>query len=258
MKILLLGDIVGEAAKELLCKHLWNWRRELGVSLVIANGENVCMGKGNGLDRTSAQELLQCGVDVLTGGNHTFRKSSLYPLLEEENGVLRPANYPDSAPGRGDFIADADGYRVLVLNVMGQVYLEPMRDPFDTVEAILRRREGEYDLAILDVHAEATSEKAAIAYAFDGRLTAVVGTHTHVATADAQILPRGTAFQSDLGMCGPIHSILGVKTENILFKFRQKLPTAFEVGDGEIQCNGAILEVDPSSGKVLSFERFAR
>ncbi len=256
MKILFLGDIVGEEAGDLLCRKVWQWRKEYQLSLVIANGENLCTGKGNGLDRDSAIALLRGGIDVLTGGNHTWQKQNLRSLLDEEPCVLRPGNYPASLPGSGEVIVDADGYRVLVMNVMGQVYLEPLSDPFDCVEAMLARHKGEYDLSILDIHAEATSEKAAIAHYFDGRISAVLGTHTHVPTADARILPKGTAFQTDLGMCGPSHSILGVSVDCILHKFRTKLPTLFAPGDGATLCQGVLLTADPAKGCVTAIDRF--
>lgn len=258
MKLLALGDIVGANARDVIAKNLWNWRKELGVDCVIANGENVCCGNGNGLDRDSAQLLLQSGVDCLTGGNHTFRRHNLYSLLEDSDAIVRPANYPDSAPGSGATVLNVNGYRVLVVNVIGQTYMEPTADPFDCIERLLKRYENEYDCAVLDVHAEATSEKAAIAYAFDGRFAAVFGTHTHVQTNDAQILPNGTAFLTDLGMCGPKHSILGVKVSSILYKFREKLPTLFELGDGAIAVRGALFDIDCDKNTATDVTLFCR
>ncbi len=258
MKLLALGDIVGSVACDVVCKHLWTWRKEIGADMVIANAENVCCGNGNGLDRESAARLLQCGVDCITGGNHIFRKRNLHPFLEENNAIVRPANYPDHAPGHGATVLNIDGWRILCANVMGQTYLEPTGDPFDCIERLLKRNAGDYDCAILDVHAEATSEKAAIARCFDGQFAAVFGTHTHVQTNDAQILPRGCGFVTDIGMCGPQNSILGVKVENVLYKFREKLPTLFELGDGVISVRGAVFDIDCEKNVTTSVTLFAK
>ncbi len=259
MKILLLGDIVGTAARDFLCAQLWSWRQRLGASLVIANAENVCMGGGNGLDRESATLLLQGGIDVLTGGNHSFAKQNLHGLLEDSDVILRPANYPDRAPGKGHTVVEADGVRVLVINLAGRVYMDAADDPFVCLSRILRAGEGRYDVAVVDFHAEATAEKAALARAFDGTIAACVGTHTHVQTADARILPRGTAFLTDLGMCGPVDSILGVKSESIIHKLRTGLPTRFELAQGTLCLQGALLtlaeNLQPVSIEPISVEQ---
>lgn len=254
MKILWLGDLVGAAARDALCARLWSLRREMGVSFVIANAENTCMGNGNGLDRESAQLLLQSGIDVLTGGNHIFAKQNLYSFLDDSDAIVRPANYAASAPGRGYTVQCAeDGTRILVIDVSGRVYMDACDDPFVCVERILRAQEGRYDLALLEVHAEATAEKAALARAFDGALCACVGTHTHVQTADARILPQGTAFLTDLGMCGPVDSVLGVKSDCILRKLRTGLPTRFELAEGALSLQGALIEVG-TDGRARAIE----
>ena len=207
---------------------------------MIANGENA--SSGNGLSPFDAEMLLQCGVDVITSGNHIWKKNGIKARLDSNNKVLRPANYPSLCPGNGYTVMDSKGIRILVVNLMGTVYMEPLACPFDTLEGILRREEGNYDLSVIDFHAEATSEKLALAYEFDGRVTAVVGTHTHVQTADARVLPKGTAFITDLGMCGPVDGILGVRKEEVISKFRTKMPVRFAAASGSILLCGAIIE----------------
>ncbi len=258
MKILALGDIVGAKARDVICKNLWTWRKEVGADFVVANAENVCCGNGNGLDRDSALALLQAGVDCITTGNHVFRKHNLHALLEDSTCVLRPANYPDRAPGSGVCILTVNGWRVLVLNLLGQVYLDPIGDPFDTADRILARYDGDYDCAIVDFHAEATGEKAALAHHLDGKVAVFFGTHTHVQTNDARILPNGTGFLSDLGMCGPSHSILGVKVDCVVHKLREKLPTLFEVGDGETDVRGALFDIDPERNRTTAVTLFCK
>ncbi len=258
MKLLALGDIVGAKARDVVAKNLWRWRKEVGADLVIANAENVCCGNGNGLDRDSALLLLQSGVDCITTGNHVFRKHNLHVLLEDSPCVLRPANYPDRAPGCGETILDINGWRVLIINLLGQVYLDPIADPFDTVDAILSRNQGRYDCAILDFHAEATGEKAALAHYLDGKVAVLFGTHTHIQTNDARVLPNGTGFLSDLGMCGPSHSILGVKVDCVVHKLREKMPTLFEVGDGDTEVRGALFDIDPEQNRTTGVRLFAK
>lgn len=251
IKILILGDIVGQRTVDLLGKELWGIRRRLGVDLVVANAENA--SPGNGLSSTDARTLLECGVDVITSGNHIWKKPDLRNMLDEDERILRPANYPPQNPGHGYAIVDAAGWRVLVVNLLGQVYLEPLACPFDTLEKILRETEGKYDMSVVDIHAEATSEKAAIAYAFDGRVNAVVGTHTHVQTADEKLFPLGTAFMTDLGMCGPDGGILGVGRDEVIKKLRTKLPVRFVPAEGEIILCGAMIYID--NNRTVKIER---
>jgi metallophosphoesterase (TIGR00282 family) len=187
---------------------------------------------------------LQAGADVMTLGNHAFGQRDLYPMLESDKRIIRPANFPPTAPGMGYTIADACGYRMLCINVCGRVNMDAYADPFDTVEKILSRETGKYDYAILDIHAEATSEKLAIARVFDGRIHVMFGTHTHVATADAQILPGGTGYITDVGMCGSHAGILGVATEDILHKFRLKTPVYFTPAKGQCAIHGVLFEID--------------
>ncbi len=253
MKILAIGDVVGPAAIEYMSKKLRNFISRERVSLTLVNGENASVG--NGLSRADAEAILDAGADVITGGNHIWQKKDLRDFLDTSERIIRPANYPSQNPGNGYTIANADGYRVLVMNVMGVIYGDPLADPFETVERILKREEGNYDIATLDIHAETTSEKYALAKYFDGRINVIYGTHTHVPTADEQVLPKGSGYITDLGMTGPHDSILGVKSECIIHKLTTKLPTRFEIAENDIRINGALFDLDPSTGKVNKVER---
>lgn len=242
MKILAIGDVVGPAAIEYMSSRLRNFVSAQRVALTLVNGENASVG--NGLGRADAEAILDAGADVITGGNHIWQKKDLRDFLDTSERIIRPANYPSQNPGNGYTIADADGYRVLVMNVMGVIYGEPLADPFETVERILKREEGNYDIATLDIHAETTSEKYALARYFDGRVNVIYGTHTHIPTADEQVLPKGSGYITDLGMTGPHDSILGVKSECIIHKLTTKLPTRFEIAENDLRVNGAMFELD--------------
>lgn len=244
MKLLALGDIVGVKMVEHLSRELWPLRRKLGIDCVVANGENASDIHGLSLD--DAQTLLDGGVDLLTTGNHVWGKRDLIPLLEEESRVLRPANYPPAAPGSGYSIVDAGGWRMLAINVMGLVFTDNLADPFETVEKILAREAGSYDFALMDIHAEATAEKLALARVFDGRIAIIFGTHTHVQTADARLLPGGSAYITDLGMCGPTDGILGTDADAVIRKFRTHMPQKFLPAQGKLQIQGAVFELDGS------------
>lgn len=253
MKILALGDIVGANAIEHLKKTLWTVRSHHQIDFVIANGENATEIRG--LCARDARALLDCGIDVITLGNHAFGRRDLYPLLDETNRIIRPANYPAEAPGNGYTVVSIDGWRVLCINVSGCALLDPLACPFETVEKILAREEGNYDLATMDIHAEATSEKLALAYYFDGRIQVMFGTHTHVPTADEKVLPKGSGYITDLGMCGPVNSIIGTDIETVIRRFRTHLPTHFTVADGKISANGAIFHINTNSRRIECVER---
>lgn len=247
--ILCIGDVVGPAAVSCLERHLWELRRECGADAVLVNGENAAVG--NGLDVASAKALLAAGADVITSGNHIWQKKEIGDFLNREPRVIRPANYPAECPGMGYTYCDAKGYRVLVMNVLGTVFSEPLDSPFSAVERMLSREEGRYDFAVLDIHAEATGEKLALAHAFDGRITAVFGTHTHVQTADCRILPGGTGYITDLGMTGPEDSVLGVKKELIIEKLRTHMPVRFAPADGPITLCGACFTLDTDTHRAV-------
>lgn len=253
MKVLIIGDVVGPCGVGFLRSNLYTIAKENSIDMIIANGENAA--KGNGLDKESAEELFSCGVDVITSGNHIWNKHEMQHIIDEYDNILRPANYPGNCPGNGYVIFNASGVKVLVISVLGNVYLDSFTSPFETVERILKREEGNYDISIVDIHAEATSEKAAFARYFDGKLSAVVGTHTHVQTSDERLLRGGTAFITDLGMTGAYESILGVKEECILQKFLTKMPVRFEQAEGECQFNGVVVDFDNVSFKAKKIER---
>lgn len=252
-KLLAIGDVVGPAATEYISENLWLFRREHHINTVVCNAENAALG--NGLDPASADRLIESGCDVLTSGNHIFRKREIRQYLDESRLLVRPANYPPEVPGSGYTIVDCDGFRLLVINVMGTVYLESLACPFDTVEKILKKEDGNYDFSVLDIHAEATSEKIALARHFDGKINVIFGTHTHVPTADMTVLPRGSGYVTDLGMSGPRDGVLGVRADIIIEKFRTKLPVKFELAEGEIKADGVIFTLDADSGRVLEVER---
>ena len=247
-KILAIGDICGPTALEYLKSRLWGLRKQYGADMVIANGENCA--EPNGIDKVSAQALFESGVDVITTGNHVFRKTSVHSYLDDEDYILRPLNFPSVTHGHGDCIIKINGYRVLCLNALGSAYMDSSMCPFEAVERALDRNEGAYDFAILDIHAEATGEKRAIAYNFAGRLSVCFGTHTHVQTNDACILEGKCAFVTDIGMVGAIDSILGVKKERVIYKLKTKMLAKFDFADGEIEGNGAIFEIDENTKKA--------
>ena len=253
MRILAIGDVVGTAAVEYLSRSLWELRKKEKIDFVVANGENATDCRG--VMPRDADALLDAGVDLITLGNHTYGMRDIYSYLDDTDRVIRPANYPPMAPGCGYAIVRVDGFRVLCINISGRVFMEPLASPFDTVDRILEREQGGYDFALMDIHAEATSEKLALAHYFDGRVAVMFGTHTHVQTADEQILPRGSGYITDLGMCGPENGILGTEKETVIERFRTMMPARFHVADGKTVAHGAIFDVDESNGRVRSVKR---
>jgi len=255
IKILALGDVVGECGTAFVCRpgFLSGIKKEYGIDLTIANGENSA--KGNGLTPDSASALFDAGVDIITGGNHTWQKSQAYSMLDDDSRLVRPANFPGAAPGHGSTVVDVGGIRVLVFNLSGNAFmLEPVASPYEWADKILDSEAGKYDISILDFHAETTSEKIAMGWYLDGRVSAVFGTHTHVQTSDGRVLPGGTGYITDLGMCGSMNGVLGVKTECILHKFTVHTPCRFEEALGDEALHGAVFEIDSSSGKCLSVQ----
>ena len=250
MRILALGDVTGSEAVDYVTRRLRAFKRENKIDLTVVNGENSA--KGNGIDAYAADALLNGGADVITTGNHVYRINAFSEYLEESRFVIRPENYPKGCPGVGYTILDCGFERVLVMNVLGRTYMEPVNCPFEAVEEILKKEQGNFSVSVLDVHAEATSEKAAIAQYFDGRISAVFGTHTHVQTNDARVLPCGTGFITDLGMCGPVNSILGIRSDIVIEKLRLHMPKKFDYAQGEIKAHGAIFTVE--KGKTVSAE----
>lgn len=254
MKILCLGDVVGKNGCETVFGKLPNLRKQYDVDIVIANGENSA--EGNGILPGSAERLFSGGVDIITGGNHTFRRREIYDLLETNEYLLRPANFPERAIGHGCCVYDMGRIRVGVINLIGCVYLDAYDNPFDAADRVIEDmiKDG-VKIIIVDFHAEATGEKRALAYHLDGRASVLFGTHTHVQTNDDCILPNGTGYISDLGMCGPKNSVLGIKPEIAVEKMRTKMPIRFENAEGESVINGCLFEVDENSGKTLRTEK---
>ncbi|HEX3017643.1 MAG TPA: TIGR00282 family metallophosphoesterase [Caproicibacter sp.] len=251
MNILAIGDVVGSIGCRFLRSHLPTLKKMKAIDLVIVNGENSA--DGNGLTPVSVQYLLDSGADVVTSGNHSFRRKESYSLYDSCETLLRPANFPPSAPGKGFCIVDMGRIQVGVINLMGVVYMESMESPFDCADRILAK--GMPKITLVDFHAEATGEKRSFGYYLDGRVSAVFGTHTHVQTADECVLPNGTGYISDLGMTGPIQSVLGVKPEIVIQKMRTKMPVRFDLADGDCKINGVIFNIDESTGKTISVER---
>ncbi len=242
MKILTLGDVVGQDALEYVCERLHDFKLKNNIDLTVINGENAA--RFNGIDAYSADALLNAGADVITTGNHVYRIPSFGEYLDESRFVIRPANYPKSCAGKGYTIVDCGFKRVLVMNAIGIINTAPANSPFDEIDAILENEKGNFHISLLDIHAETTSEKAAIARYFDGRITVVFGTHTHVQTNDARILPKGTGFITDLGMCGVTESILGVESEIIIERMRRHTSQRFELARGEVCAYGAIFTLE--------------
>jgi len=252
LRILLIGDVMGRAGRRAVRALLPGLRRELRLDLVVANGENAAGGVG--LTVVVMSELLDMGIDLLTSGNHIWDKREVLLLFQKggDERLIRPANYPPGTPGRGSTVLEArNGTPVGVINVSGRVFLNEHLDcPFRTVDAELAELHGRCRVVIVDLHAEATSEKMAFGFYVDGRVTAVLGTHTHVQTNDARLLPRGTAYMTDVGMTGPRDSVIGVKPEMALQRFLTQMPARFEVARGPLQLCGAVLIVDPDSGRA--------
>ncbi len=253
MRLLFLGDVVSQGGCDFLRKKLPQFKREKNIDICIVNGENSA--QGNGVTPSSVESILNSGGDLVTLGNHTYRRQEIYDYLENDNNpVIRPYNYPDGAPGKGVGIIDKGRYRIAVINMMGTAYSEPLGNPFIEIDKALREVDG-CKTVIVDFHAEATAEKRAMGFYLDGKATAVIGTHTHVQTADEQILPKGTAYITDVGMCGPVQSVLGIEPALTIKKFKTNLPVRFENAGGEYMINGCIIDIDEKTGKAQNIER---
>lgn len=257
MKILTIGDIVSKQGCEYLRETLPKLKKELGADIVIANGENSAVG--NGILPQSAQYILDSGVDAITLGNHSLKRREIYDYLDSDNPIIRPANYHGSAPGRGMIIIDKGSFRVAVINLQGSVYLDTVINPFAVVdELISKAKEDNINTIIIDFHAEATSEKRAMGFYVDGRVSALYGTHTHIQTNDCQLFPNGTAYVSDIGMTGPYYSVLGVCPDEAIEKLITGLPVRFTNPDGPCILEGCLFEIDEKTGKALSVQLIRR
>ena len=252
MLILAIGDIIGSPGRQATQEFLPGLREQYGLDLVIANGENAAGGLG--LTSTTAKEMLGAGVDVLTTGNHIWAQKEIIPYLDGEMPILRPLNYPPSVPGRGYIING----QVMVVNLIGRTFIGNFDCPFRAMDRLLAEISHRPPVIIVDFHAEATSEKVAMGRYLDGRVSAVLGTHTHVGTIDAQLLPQGTAYVTDIGMTGPVDSVIGDDTEAVLQRFLTIIPHRLSVGKGKTIFNAILVSVDDNSGKALSIDRISR
>jgi metallophosphoesterase (TIGR00282 family) len=254
LNVLLIGDIVGKLGRRTVAAVLPELRRELSIDVAIANGENTAGGRG--LTPSTAKELFHAGVDIITSGNHIWENREVYAMMDDPAvPLVRPINYPEGTPGRGMLKRDGLG----VINAMGRTFMGiALEDPFRALDAALEQMR-DCRVIILDFHAEATSEKIAMAYYLDGRVSAVVGTHTHVPTSDTRILPRGTGYVTDLGMCGALHSVLGMETERVIERFLTQLPNRFNpVDSGPAVFNSVLISFDEDTGKAIRIERVDR
>ena len=241
MRLLFIGDVVGRPGREAVSTAMPGLRAEHLPDLVVVNGENSAGGVG--ITKETAEELFTAGADVITLGNHAYRHREVYPYLDSNQRVLRPANFPEGNPGRGHAIVEAAGMRVAVINLSGQMHLQVERNPFSAIDELLTTLAGAADAIAVDFHAELTSEKVAMGWHLDGRVAAVFGTHTHVPTADARVLPGGTAHVADVGMTGSRAGVIGVRREQALEAFRTQMPIRFDTADEDVWLMGAVVEV---------------
>jgi 2',3'-cyclic-nucleotide 2'-phosphodiesterase len=255
MKILFIGDIFASPGRRIVADHLQDIIETNQIDLAIANGENAAGGFG--ITPAIAEDLLELGIDVLTSGNHVWDKRDLYDYLGRQPRLLRPANYPN-APGRGSVVyRTRSGIECAVINLQGRTYMPSTDCPFRTADQILNALDPAVKVRFVDFHAEVTSEKMAMGWYLDGRVSALVGTHTHIATADTRVLPKGTAYQTDCGMTGPYHSVIGVETDIVLQRFLTGLPVRMEAARGGVELHSVIVDVDETTGQARSVRRHA-
>lgn len=252
VKILCIGDVVREPGCDFLMSALPKYKAENNIDVVIVNGENSA--NGDGMLKSSCECLFAAGADFITGGDHTLRRREFYDYLDTSLSVIRPANYGDGTPGRGFGIIDKGAYKVGVINLLGTTWTDGFASPFNAAEKIIEQLKKETNIVIIDFHAEATSEKKALGYFLDGKVSAVFGTHTHVQTSDAQVMSGGTGYITDVGMTGPEDSVLGIKKEIIIRKFCTGFTTMFEPADTPCFFQGCVFTVDRASGKCLNAE----
>ena len=254
MRILLIGDIVGKPGYQIVARSLAALRERERIDFVIANAENAA--DGSGISPSIYHRLIAAGVDCITLGDHIYRRSEISPILSSQQNILKPANYPAAAPGRTwTVLPAADGTQVAVISLLGRVFMRPVDCPWTAADRVLQEIPEAIKVRIVDFHGEATSDKQLMGRYLDGRVSAVLGTHTHVTTADEQILPGGTAFQCDVGMTGPHDSILGRKVDRVLETTITFQPTQFEVATGDVRLCGTIVDIDPSTGRATAIRR---
>ena len=256
MKILMIGDIVGEPGRRAADRIIPLIKEREEVDFVIANAENAAAGSS--ITPKIYKQLMAANIDVVTSGDHIFKRREVLEIIDHEERLLRPANFPEGTPGKGHVIVNvSDEIKIGVINVNGRVFMDPLECPFKTALALVEKIKKETGIIIVDIHAEATSEKVALGWYLNGKVSAVLGTHTHVQTADNRILPinEHTAYISDVGMTGPIDSVIGRKTEQVLKRFLTQIPTRFEIAEDNIQLQGVIIDIDQSNGKARSITR---
>ncbi len=254
MNLLFIGDIFASPGRSIVNDHLEKLATSEEADLIIANVENSAGGFG--VTPAIAEDLFTLGVDVMTTGNHVWDKREIYEYLERDSRLLRPANYPPELPGKGLAVVRArNGVQVAVINLQGRVHMSAVDDPFRKADELLASLDPEVRVRFVDFHAEATSEKVAMGWHLDGRVSAMIGTHTHIPTADERILPGGTAYQTDAGMTGPYDSVIGVEKETVLRKFKTSLPVRMEAAKNMVELRGTVIEVDPATGKAKRIKR---
>lgn len=257
LRVLMLGDLIGTPGRGLVRRLLPALRKQYAVDLTIANGENSAAGRG--ITIATAEDMVAAGVDVITTGNHVWRHRDIAEALNGRLPLIRPLNYPTGAPGRGWLTVTVSGLPVTIVNAMGRAYMEPLDNPFTAIDRLLTSPPGPLGAVIVDFHAEATSEKRALGWFLDGRVAAVVGTHTHVPTADAQVLPHGTAYVTDIGMCGPRHSVIGMDIAPSVERFVTQRPTRYEVAaTGPLDLNAVLIAIDRDTLRAVSIRRVDR
>ncbi|MCC7474715.1 MAG: TIGR00282 family metallophosphoesterase [Pirellulales bacterium] len=256
MRILFIGDVVGKPGRDIIANAVKRLKVELRLDLVVANAENAAAGSG--ITPAIYRELTRAGVDAITLGDHIYRRKEIYSVLEAESNIVRPANLPAEAVGREwAVVTTPSGIRVAICCLLGQLFMRPVDSPWRAADRVLAAIPSDVCLRLVDFHAEATSEMQLMGRYLDGRVTAVLGTHTHVPTADECVLPGGTAFQCDVGMTGPYESIIGRKIERVLHTTLTSLPTEFDVATGDVRLCGAIITADPTTGRATNIERFS-
>ncbi len=254
MKILFIGDVVGSPGREAVKKILPVLKKSHSLDFVIANAENA--SGGSGITPKVSEELFAAGVDVLTSGDHIWKRREIFELINQDERILRPLNYPAGAPGKGKNVFKVkSGGKVGVININGRVFMDSLECPFKTAALAQEELIKETKVIIVDIHAEATSEKIALGWYLDGKVSAVLGTHTHIQTADEKILPQGTAYITDVGMAGPYDSVIGRKVDDVLTRFLTGVPVRFEVAEGNIQLHGVVIDIDEKTGKGNSITR---
>lgn len=253
IRILFIGDIVGETGRRMVKNYVPVLREEERIDLVIANGENL--SGGFGITKEKAEEMFASGIDVMTSGNHIWDKKEILNFIENEPRILRPANFPDQVPGRGSTVVNVNSFKVGIINLQGRIFMEPLNSPFEIALLEIEKIKKVTNNIIVDFHGEATSEKTAMGWFLDGKVSAVVGTHTHVMTADERILPNGTAYITDVGMTGARDSIIGIKKEHALARFLKCIPQRLEAEKGKGIFSSVLIKIDPGTGRAMEIKR---